>query len=598
VFKYLRRPWVPYVVSMMLVVSFAAVVLALFWIRAHYVDRVFGGQVGCDGCFHSNLLVQDGVYLGSIWLLYSGSFFAHRYYLYLALRVVAALGLLLYWADIYVMEQFFTRLNIADVRIYGAQVGSLVEHLANTGQIDQHSYILSGVLLCVIFWLILPPPRNISRSFFLLSAGVPLLWITFALSYTPEVYVHQWALRNLVAANVQQGVTRSYSETYTQSLRERFGHRKEVYCDFKPVPREDFILLILESWSPYQSELWGGFKNWTPKLDALAKNNVYFTRLHAAGFSTNEGLMSLMTGMEFLSPVKSLFSIAPYEGAWNREFTLPGVFGAAGYHTAFLTSGNLGFSAKGEWLADLKFDYVEGHDYIGYKDVPRLHFSAVPDDVLYDRSLDYLAARWGDHTAPLFMAIESVSTHHPYTHPYTRESGEEVVFRFMDESVDAFYHSLREMGYFARGGKLLMISDHRAMIPIRHEEAERWGRAAASLIPAILIDDSLAPAQVDLPFHQSDLLSSVMRELGGKSCALLPDRNLFAWEESGMRCLFHARGDQRDHIDVFCPQGEGTITLNGDKTTFINSQNISDAQKLELLEYVNHLRLRDKIDHD
>src|SRR5690606_1618281 len=112
------------------------------------------------------------------------------------------------------------------------------------------------------------------------------------------------------------GVAEPYSETYRQQLLSAAADRPQL-CRPGSARRPDIVLLVLESWSPLQSRLWSGIENWTPRLDALARDHAWFTRLHAGGFTTNEGLMSIFAGLEFLSPAKPYFSIGPFETGWE-----------------------------------------------------------------------------------------------------------------------------------------------------------------------------------------------------------------------------------------------------------------------------------------
>src|SRR5690606_37087644 len=217
-------------------------------------------------------------------------------------------------------------------------------------------------------------------------------------------------LRNVIASNLNTGVAVPYSEAYKQALLAAAAGRPQQ-CVAGAARRPDIVLLVLESWSAYQSAQWGGMQDWTPRLDSLARENAWYANFHAGGYTTNEGLMAIFAGLEFLAPVKSYFSIMQFETAWETPSSIPRALEEQGaYHTAFLTSGNLGFTRKGDWLRSIGFDYAEGHDYPGYEGLDRLHFDAPADEFLYARSLDYLREQ-ADATQPVFLAIENVSSH-------------------------------------------------------------------------------------------------------------------------------------------------------------------------------------------
>jgi len=287
--------------------------------------------------------------------------------------------------------------------------------------------------------------------------------------------------------------------------------------------------------------------------------------MYAAGFATHEGLMGVLTGMEFLSPVKSFFDVKPFETSWGQPRTLPRLLATHGYRSAFFTAGNLEFSKKGEWLKDVGFEHVEGHDHPFYEGHPRLHFDAAPDGALYARVLEHLDR--DKSGAPRLIVVENVSSHHPFIHPLTLEHSEEAVFRYMDAAVGDFYDALKARGFFERGN-LLIVSDHRAMVPLRAGEQARLGRAAMSRIPAIWAGAGTQQlGEVTEPFHQADVLDTVEWNISGAEvCNARGLRDMLHPERTTPACLYHARGDRRDSIDVFCAEGEGTIRLAGDGT--------------------------------
>jgi len=566
-------------------------VVGAFFYRASYIDGVFGKLVGCDGCFTYPLFFHDIIYLSVLCLLFLLSFFIRRFFLYIPLRIFALLGLIVYIGDVVTMESFFTRLYLGDVRRYGDQMGLIWRHISNTGFISHNIWIFVSLLAATALVIFIPPqPVERLRGAFLVLM-LPIAGVASGTVFQPDSYNHvqDWAIINVFEANQKPGLSRKYSEEKTAKVIAE-EQQKEKICWTGQNRKQNIVLLILESWSPYQSKYWSGINDWTPKLDKLAKENTVLTQLHAGGYTTFEGLVSLLSGLEYVSPTKRLISMKPFETAWGLKDTVPKILNNNGYHTAFLTSGNLNFANKISWLKETGFEYIEGHDYSEYKGHKRLHFDAVADDVLYWRSANYIKARQIEEE-PFFVAIENVSTHHPYTHPHTGEKGQEVVFRYMDESANNLYRQLEYQGFFDNG-MMIIVSDHRAMVPISKSEMEHFGQAASSRIPAILIN---TPAQVDeisMLSHQSDLLPTLINYSGDEVCRSGAYRNFFDPENNDERCVFHVRGDERDHIDVFCPQGSGTIVLNGDETGFLRYEEaLTKQQRKMLLEKVNSHRI-------
>ena len=572
----------------MLVALFLAGILGGFFYRAAYIDRYFGFGANCNNCFTYSIFVHDTIYLSSLFLIFLSSFYFRKFIFYIPLRISALFGLLVYLSDVVTMEQFHTRLKVGDVKIYGDQVSLVWRHITNTGLISDNLWILASLFIAIIVVIFLPPRpvKNFRSTLPLLL--LPVVGIASGMILKPVSYVNDWALENVIEANLKPGVAQSYSAEKISQLID--GQENiEKWCRAGQNGKKNIVLLILESWSPYQSKYWSGINDWTPKLDLLARENTAITQMHAGGFSTNEGLISLLAGLEYISPVKQFFDLKPFETAWGITNTVPKVLNNNGYHTAFLTSGNLSFSRMSVWLKETGFEYVEGHDYPGYTGQKRLHFDAVPDDVLYQRAAKYIKDKQNKEK-PSFVVVENVSTHHPFIHPYSKEQSAEAVFHYMDDTVNAFYQQLKYQDFFDNG-MMIIVTDHRAMLPISREEKKLFGRAAASRVPAILINTPTQSGEISMLTHQSDLLPTLASYSGEQICGTGPYHNLFDAENSDQHCVFHARGDDRDHIDVFCPRGSGTIVLDGDDTHFLSIDGLSDEDSKVLLDKVNRYRI-------
>lgn len=572
----------------------ASALLLIAWAlvrRINYINETFGKSIGCVDCLGYSVFVHDLAFLSMLAVLLLASFLIRRNCLYLPLRLLFLAGILVYLADIVVLEDFFTRLMIDDVKLYGTDIHLIWGHIKSTLHPDQHILVLIPLLAWAAVFIAKPPSASARGRTGLALLALPASGILAGFFMTPPTYVHDWALRNVIEANFATGVTTPYSRQFRQQLLDGPAARRAIQCRPGQDRSPDIVLLILESWSPYQSDLYSGINDWTPRLDVLARENTWFSQMHAGGFSTNEGLISLLTGLDFIAPQKSWFEVRPFETAWNTPETLPRILeNTKGYFTAFLTSGNLSFSRKREWVEHLGFDYLEGHDYPGYDDVTtRLHFDAVPDAVLYDRSIDFISGL--EHEAqPFFVAIENVSTHHPYIHPETGERSQEAAFRYMDATVDEFHSRLASSGFFDNG-LLIIISDHRAMIPISEEERSIFGQASASLVPAIIVGGQDPGGKIDRRFHQSDLLSSLAALTTDEHCRQGPFRTMLRPDESEPRCIYHARGDNRDHIDAFCPEGNHVVKLDGDLTRIVQSGSGDAGRNAEIVQEINLLRI-------
>src|SRR5690606_21233220 len=284
--------------------------------RVAWTNRAFSDPMSCNDCLTGALFLHDAYFLGALLLLFLFSFAARRFLLYLPLRLVALAGVLLYIGDIVLMEEFFTRLNVGDLRLYGEQLPLVWRHVTGTDFLPLPPWLVLALVALALLCMLVPPAGRATRRMVMALALPPVVVLASGAVFSPPSYVHDWALRNVIASNLNTGVAVPYSEAYKQALLAAAAGRPQQ-CVAGAARRPDIVLLVLESWSAYQSAQWGGMQDWTPRLDSLARENAWYANFHAGGYTTNEGLMAIFAGLEFLAPVKSYFSIMQFETAWE-----------------------------------------------------------------------------------------------------------------------------------------------------------------------------------------------------------------------------------------------------------------------------------------
>ena len=567
---------------------FMAAMLLLLYLRAfklNYAYFVFQ----CDHCVAGYVILHDAPLLCAILALFTVSFLFRSALLRLLLRILALGGLLVYGLDIAVSQQFFTRLHFSDILIYATQPDIVLGHIGRTGILPGPPAlwgVITGILLLtIVCW---PALTRCRRGWYLLTAAAILIG---GISLLIPARYH-WSLINVVAANWKDSSRTPYSETFKQTM---LAAPETPHCIPGRHTRDNYIILIMESWSYSDSKLFSDIHDWTPRIDQIARDNTWFSHFYASGFSTNNGLMALLAGIEVGIP-----TVMPNSGLgkphdtpfiyWNIERTLPSLLNARGYATSFLTTGDLSFTSKDKWLQNIGFSHVEGHEHPFYNGMPRMGFDAAPDSALYARVIQH-ADELRRQGTPFLIAVENVSTHNPFIHPVTEERGKEAVTRYMDDTVADFYQALKQSGFFEHG-KLLIVSDHRAMEFVTKEEYQTLGRSAMSRIPAVWVGHDIPRGRMDTVFHQADLIDTIDYNTAEKYCSAHGLHNMFDTTHNTPRCVFHGRGDDRSLVDVFCDQGEGTIQLDGDHTRMIESENLSAAEADALVQQLNRYRIR------
>ena len=561
----------------------AAAFVGLVVYRATVVENRFAEYVGCPDCFLFPSLSADGWLLALMAALVLAAANIPSRLLAAGVGLVTALLLLLYIGDLVVLQLFGIRLFFVDIAAYGVETAAVWDQLTGIfGGMGPALAVLT-LLLGVCLVPVLIPALAGRWTNGLLAA---LMVSSLALAIVPDEpeYVNDWIYKNFLQANLHSGESVAYSdpvaEGHQRAYEERWPHR----CLDGRSERPNVVVVVIESWSSYQSQAFGGLYDWTPELDAIARDHVRFTNFHAGGFSTNEGLVNLLGGVRLWAPFEHFFKASEFSHAWEIERSLPGLFNEHGYRTAKLTTGPLAFMRKGEWFDHIGFDEVEGNEHPFYLDWPQISFHAPPDEALYRRSLDWIDSA-GDE--PYLLVMQTVTTHQPYTHPETGKSDMEGTFAYADEWAAWFHDQLKDSGFFD-DGVLLITSDHRSMDPVRSGEREKFGHAAPSLIPMIVVDgDWTGPSKVDQVRQLSDVLPGFEHRLSADEVCLGEfEASLFEDPPHADSCVFHLRGGERGIVNVLCDSGEGQVRLDGDDTRFRWSEGLSDDRKARLLDAI------------
>lgn len=574
-----------------------ALMLSLMALRASAVDKKVGRYIACPDCFDSTVFFNDMILLSLVYgiLLLAG--FLKPAFIARCVQLIAGFVILIYLVDLILFHLFFARLFMSDAALYIGEREAVWDQFYSGmgGPLAAPLLLLGVVLLFLLMFLMKPARQRAPRMLLAIVLGLSVI-ITVLVRQQP--YVNSWAVDNVFAANLSTTTRNPYSDSFTdRQSRNDFPHR--VYDSgllLAPANGRNLIVVLLESWSSWHSLLFGGFENWTPNLDAAANRGLRFSNFHAIGFSTAEGLMGILAGEPLWAPFIHWRESTPFHSMWAVERTLPKAFLSAAYHTAFLTTGPLDIYRKGEWLEQLGFQYVEGRENSFYRGWPEYSFKSASDRALYQRANQWL------HSAekPYLLVLETLTTHQPFKDPDSGKRSLELAMKYADREFGVYLDLLDQSGFFD-DGLLVVLSDHRSMTPISSGEFALFGNDAYSRVPMFVIGREFGRNQVDhSAYSQSDLVPTFEWWLTGKAALESNDAVMFsaasydakAPAANAGKCAFHARGNQRDLVDVICDGGRGVIKLDGDQTRFLQNQGLNESTRESLLADIARIRLQ------
>jgi len=550
--------------------------------RVHLVDEAYGRYTGCLGCLDASVWANDGYLAGAFVAIFALSRLTANRLARAILAGAVAGSAVAYGVDVLVFRMLAHRLVTTDVLHYGGEGLDLLTVVQPLLAHAEGWLLMGGIVAMSLLGAIAILSGAASRKAAGVWGGVCAGMIVASSGVHRPTYVHPDALRNVVQVNLEAEPSPPYSEDMWLALQGR--PERPPACGAGLDRDVPVILLVVESLSAYHSKLFSGLADDTPNLDRIARANTYYPQFTANGFSTEGGLIALLTGHVPLPTVGrggSVMSFTDVEGDFHRELR------REGYYTAFFTSGDLSFGARAEWLAAIGIEHAEGASHPFYSGMPRGPFRAAPDAALFDRFL-----QWYDRERPArpFMAtILTVQTHPPYGMP-GEANDEDARFRTVDADVARFVEGLGRRGFF-RDGLLVVVGDHRAMTPLDQQEEVAMRPGAPWRVPLVVIGRAAAGhgAQPGR-FQQVDLIPSLSALIGDHACRTAWQGSFLGAAPQPARFAIAPDPQQRDRVSVLEGASEYRVVLDGDRTRWLEPPDDA-AAAAELIDHVNRERI-------
>jgi lipoteichoic acid synthase len=551
--------------------------LFAFAFRAEQIEAVAGAYTSCTGCFRWPVYGQDAWVLALVFAMFAIGCSAPPRSVRLVARLVAVLICALAIADIALIALLAQRLHVDDIVRFGGDVA------ANWSVVRASLSSPTGAAVGIggLAWLLIlaiacrPSPRHPVLGAVFGICVVPCCAFALYTQTTPVRYVHSTFVDNVLETNLPQGRVREYSPAFIARQRDIVSRMPELCTKAAATTHPDVIVLLVESLSAWHSALLGGPQDWTPRLDAIARENHYFTHFYANGFTTSGGEISLITGRVPFNPPGAI--TLQFDHYAVREGALPEIARKSGYESAFFTSGDTGFLHLGDLLTLLGFDTINGAEDAYYEGHPRGQFGAAEDRVFYDRFLLWLDQR--ARRDPFVAYLLTVTSHPPFLDPRSGQINPERTLRYVDEQIGRFYDELRDRDFFANG-VLLILGDHRTMTPLTEDEFRQHGDRAFARIPLVVAGAVEMPRVVEDAFQQVDLRPSLQWLLGESACVGPFVGNFLRADPQPPNYVTHVRGDDRNRVDIYhTGSAVSGFRLDGDDSTWI-SEPPADAENV------------------
>lgn len=556
-------------------------VLSLVGYKLFALEMVSRAYMDCAWCLSTKAVTHESKLILLLLTIHLLSCVSRLRFARVTLRLALVAGLVITAVDLVVTHQLWTRLTWYELRQFAGEIGAVSSFVQQL--LPSAGKLLAGVLALALVILVFTRYIRDHRStlhplflYLLIAVGVAGCELVERKEY------HDLFLQNSIQVFFSQPTSNTpYSKEFAATITAS-PLAESADCSKAANARRDVILLVFESLSMYHSALFSGINDWMPEFDAVSRTGVRFTNFYANGVTSEQGLVALLTGEPPIA--KGTEAKTLFEQFRNPADSVPRMLRGLGYDTVFLTTGNLGFVGKGKWLKDIGFEMIEGHDAPAYTGLKRYQFDAASDDALYARALTQLQ----EHPSkPVFMTLETVTTHLPNVDPETGTHSQERTYRYADRKLGNFVRSLRSRGFF-ENGTLIITADHRAMVPMSLRELMLYGDRAFARVPMTVVGTGLVEREETAGFSHTDLLPSLRNALAkGQHCVQADQGVFLPTVTRAPQCIYTNRSYDHNSVFVHCGASDFSIALDGDKTQFVHASSPPPG----LLTELHRLRL-------
>ncbi|MBS0590193.1 MAG: LTA synthase family protein [Proteobacteria bacterium] len=553
------------------IVGAAFLVMLLFVVAGLRAVALYGiahGLADCPRCMAATAIQQDADIFALLLAFIGLSFLTARYWLQLPWLLLSAILLIAYALDAILLKTLVQHLYWLDIVKFGKEVDAIGRFGTLLLTSSAGKWMAAGAIVGILILLLALQPRprrpRLALACFVIAGFLHVLGLWSPMTMN---YINYPLLQNFIAANLADSVDRHYSAAYIDTLRKEYTPPAPI-CETGSNLHPNIIVIAVESLSMYHSRLFGGAHDDTPHLDAIARANTYFPDFIANGFTTDGGLIAMITGKPPIPTLGRYQSAEAFVGFEDPAGALPDIVHAHGYSTHFFTTGDLGFLDKSDWLKGLHFDTWEGAEQPFYNGWKRRHFNAAEDKALYQRFLQWLDARQND-SAPWLAFMLTVSTHPPFIDPENENLDEAGAFRYADKQIGMLYDELAKRDFF-RNGVLMISGDHRSMTPLSAPELARFGDSALARTPFVIATQlPIAKGAIAAKFQQADIPPSIDAMLGERACHRADQGTFLSQTPQPAHYIAHARGDRRNQIDIYFGGQQAELVLAGDQSRWL-----------------------------
>ncbi len=260
----------------------------------------------------------------------------------------------------------------------------------------------------------------------------------------------------------------------------------------------NIVVVMVESLSAEYLGVFGNGEKLTPRLDALAKESLFFTNFYATGTRTVRGLEAVTLSIP-PTPGASVVRRPHNEDLFSWGFVMKD----RGYDTKFIYGGYGYFDNMAYFFSHNGFDTID-RTVFKKNEVIFENAWGVSDEDLLNKSLTEFNKSY-ENKRPFFAFIMTTSNHRPYTYPGGRidipsHTGRDGAVKYTDYALGKFIQDAKKEPWFA-DTVFIIVADHcassagKVKLPIKKYQIPLFIYSPAHIKPQRV--DKLA-SQIDI----------------------------------------------------------------------------------------------------
>jgi phosphoglycerol transferase MdoB-like AlkP superfamily enzyme len=286
----------------------------------------------------------------------------------------------------------------------------------------------------------------------------------------------------------------------------------EQIFNIDSLPKPNIVIIILESWSADIVKAIGGEDNLSPNFDQLKNDGILFSNIYSAGFRTDQGLVSILSGF----PAQPNNSIIHYPDKTEKLPSLMREFKKSNYNTSFYYGGEIGFANMNSYFLNSGCDKLVTQD--DFKETSHSNKWGVYDEFVLNRH----AADLNHQKEPFFSVLLTLSTHEPFDIPIKNPFGNDTEadkFRgaayYTDQSLGNYFKKVKEEAWF-KNTLFVLIADHGHKLPKGNNYENPKARRMVMMFYGNLIKPEFKGKVFNRIANQNDFPATLLSQLGMK----------------------------------------------------------------------------------